>query len=236
MPDNNDADCPTPAADSEPRNFDPDTDDSLGGPIPMYQHLKLRRFPVVPAKGYVEFENDYWNSRARAGGRRVSHQALDIIADLGDPIIAITNMKIRGVGWNELGGWYVTATTVGNRFYWLHYFAHMERPSHLRPGEFVSGGSLLGFVGKTGGSKKPGAQLDRGTPPHLHWSLKEGLRTSNEPPPYVNPYWSAITAARLRSRKSEREWVPAPILSTSQAAAEASRRAVTIAAVRGSVM
>jgi murein DD-endopeptidase MepM/ murein hydrolase activator NlpD len=55
----------------------------------------------------------------------------------------------------------------------VHYFAHLDAFSDVRPRDWVTPGAILGYVGTTGNA--------RGTPPHLHYGLYGMGRA-------INPY------------------------------------------------
>lgn len=98
----------------------------------------------------------------RSGGRR--HQGIDIMAELGTPVVApVDGVAERGGYWSSLGG---NSTGLRDAQGNWHYFTHMNEPSHLQPGQFVPAGTVIGYVGMTGNAA--------GTSPHLHYSINEG--------------------------------------------------------------
>jgi murein DD-endopeptidase MepM/ murein hydrolase activator NlpD len=102
---------------------------------------------------------DTYNAR-RDGGRR--HDALDILAPRGTPVLAADDGLIVRVGTNALGGNVIWATDGERRF--AYYYAHLERHARgLREGQVVSRGNVIGYVGTTGN-----APADT---PHLHFQV-----------------------------------------------------------------
>jgi len=100
----------------------------------------------------------------RSGGR--THEGIDIFGERGSPVIAPVGGVVRKIGDGGLGGHSVSITDdQGNNL----YFAHLDRPTHLQPGQRVNPGDLVGVVGDSGNAK--------GTPPHLHFSVNEGRST-----------------------------------------------------------
>jgi murein DD-endopeptidase MepM/ murein hydrolase activator NlpD len=101
---------------------------------------------------------DTWGAPRDGGDRR--HQGIDIFAKRGTPVISPVEGIVLGLGRDRLGGNVVRVFGPGRR---VHYFAHLEAFSDVRPREWVSPGAILGYVGTTGNA--------RGTPPHLHYGI-----------------------------------------------------------------
>ncbi len=118
---------------------------------------------ACPVDGAATFE-DSWGW-ARSGGR--SHKGVDLIADRGAPVVAVTDgdalFKRNGLGGNVV--W--LTSTVGDRFYYAHLdaFAGESRS--------VQAGDVIGFVGSTGNAGGP----------HLHFETHPGGRAEN---PYLH--------------------------------------------------
>ena len=74
-------------------------------------------------------------------------------------------------GWNT--GGYGNLVVVKHRLGFATWYAHMSRIAS-RPGQVVSGGTLLGYVGSTG----------RSTGPHLHFEVRR-FDTPVDPLPYL---------------------------------------------------
>ena len=99
---------------------------------------------------------------ARSGGRK--HEGIDIFAPEGTPIHAVAGGTVVQGFQNSLGGVVVRIQGDDGRFY---YYAHMTPGStdHLRVGQRVSAGEVIGGVGHTGDAA--------GTPNHLHFQVRE---------------------------------------------------------------
>ena len=95
----------------------------------------------------------------RSGGRK--HEGEDIFAPRGTPVLAATDGVVVRFGGGKLGGNAVWVAGRGGR---LYYYAHLDhyRP-HLRTGDLVDGGDVLGYVGNTGNATT--------TPSHLHLGI-----------------------------------------------------------------
>ncbi len=96
----------------------------------------------------------------RSGGR--VHQASDILASRGTPVVSAEDGTIRRVGVNRLGGNMIYATDPSERF--VLYYAHLDGyAAGLTAGLKVHRGQVLGYVGTTGNAPK--------NTPHLHFQL-----------------------------------------------------------------
>jgi murein DD-endopeptidase MepM/ murein hydrolase activator NlpD len=134
---------------------------------PLLRHplvlFSLWREPIpprvrIPVLGVREAALvDTWGA-ARSEGR--SHEGIDIFAPRGTPVVSATRGIVLMVGTNRLGGRVVEVLGPGLV---MHYYAHLDRPADLRPGQLVQPGDVLGYVGDTGNA--------RGTPCHLHYGM-----------------------------------------------------------------
>lgn len=115
--------------------------------------------------------NDTWGA-ARSQGR--SHEGIDIIAPRGTQVYSATDGYVASLKSNNLGGTVIWILGPNNSW---HYYAHLNgHRKGLKEGDFVSKGSLLGYVGNTGNA--------RHTAPHLHY----GLYLDGKGRGAVNPY------------------------------------------------
>ncbi len=107
---------------------------------------------------------------ARSGGRK--HEGIDIMAPEGTPIHAVAGGTVVQGFQNSLGGNVVRIQGDDGRFY---YYAHMTPGStdHLRVGQRVAAGQVIGGVGHTGDAA--------GTPNHLHFQVRENGQ-------WINPF------------------------------------------------
>lgn len=116
----------------------------------------LYEFPV--SGGGNKNIQSFWADPRDAGSR--SHEGVDIFADRGTPVVAVTDGMIASAGERGLGGKQV----------WLRdglfgktiYYAHLDSIA-VSEGEKVKVGDTLGFVGNTGNAKT--------TAPHLHFGI-----------------------------------------------------------------
>ncbi len=114
----------------------------------------------------------FWGA-SRAGGIR-NHKGIDIFAERGTPVVAVTEGRIGFVGERGLGGKQVwlRAGLFGNSL----YYAHLDSIA-VSAGKRVRTGDTLGFVGNTGNA--------RTTNPHLHFGIYQGYGGAIDPLPYV---------------------------------------------------
>ena len=132
---------------------------------------------LVPVAGIDVSKISNTFNDARDGQRK--HNAVDILAKRGTPVLSVDYGTILKVGTNALGGNIVWAADANRRF--VYYYAHLDRwADGLRDGMAVQRGDVLGYVGTTGNAPKD--------IPHLHFQL---LRFTNDKRYYdglpVNP-------------------------------------------------
>ena len=97
---------------------------------------------------------------ARDGERR--HEALDIMAPAGTPVLAVADGHVEKLFDSERGGLTVYQFEPTGR--WCYYYAHLQSYAPgLVEGAEVKRGQVLGYVGSTGNAA-PSA-------PHLHFAV-----------------------------------------------------------------
>jgi murein DD-endopeptidase MepM/ murein hydrolase activator NlpD len=116
---------------------------------------------------------------ARGSGRR--HDAIDIMADEGTPVIAAADGTIEKLFFSHGGGG-ITIYERANDPKWMLYYAHLSAYAPgLAEGQKVKRGQVIGRVGHTGDASPSG--------PHLHFainSMAPGERWWQGTP--INPY------------------------------------------------
>ncbi len=96
----------------------------------------------------------------RRGGQ--PHEAIDIIAPRGTPVLAVDSGAIRKLFTSKAGG--LTVYQFDNDELYCYYYAHLDRYAEgLTEGKPVQRGDLIGYVGSSGNAK-PDA-------PHLHFAI-----------------------------------------------------------------
>lgn len=97
---------------------------------------------------------------ARNGGRE--HEALDILAPLGTPVVAVEDGTIAKLFNSKAGGITIYQFDPGKTY--SYYYAHLDRYADgIKEGEEVHRGQVLGYVGTTGNAPK--------NTPHLHFAV-----------------------------------------------------------------
>jgi len=102
--------------------------------------------PVVGIKR--EQLQDTFNDSRSAG--RV-HNAIDIMAALGTPVVAAADGEIAKFFDSELGGITIYQYSADRRH--VYYYAHLQkRADNLKEKDFVKRGTVIGYVGDSGNS------------------------------------------------------------------------------------
>lgn len=115
---------------------------------------------LIPVQGVRPDQLVDTFSAARSEGR--THDAIDIMAPAGTPVLAAANGTIVKFFESKLGGITIYQLT-GDKKYFL-YYAHLQsRAAGLKEGDTVTQGATIGFVGDTGNAG-PGNF-------HLHFAI-----------------------------------------------------------------
>ena len=136
---------------------------------------------MVPVDGVrpEKVPDTYW--QVREGGAR-THQAVDILAPRGTPVLSVDSGTVLRLTKNTLGGITIYATDPEKRF--VFYYAHLERYAEgLLEGKPVAQGEVIGYVGTTGNAPK--------NTPHLHFQVMrfvDARQWWNGPPFDPRPY------------------------------------------------
>jgi murein DD-endopeptidase MepM/ murein hydrolase activator NlpD len=129
-------------------------------------------------------------SAARAGGGRV-HNAIDIMAPRGTPVLAAADGIVERLHFSQGGGGITVYVRSPDRA-WTYYYAHLDAYAPgLQEGQQVRRGQAIGLVGSTGNAAAAG--------PHLHFAINRmgpADRWWQGTP--INPY--PLLAGRMASR------------------------------------
>jgi murein DD-endopeptidase MepM/ murein hydrolase activator NlpD len=97
---------------------------------------------------------------ARSQGRQ--HDAIDILAPAGTPVLAVADGSVEKLFDSERGGLTVYQFEPSGRY--AYYYAHLQRYADgLAEQQAIRRGQVIGYVGSTGNAD-PGA-------PHLHFEI-----------------------------------------------------------------
>jgi murein DD-endopeptidase MepM/ murein hydrolase activator NlpD len=150
------------------------------GPVAIAEGVEVGPAGLaIPVVGVKVKELSDTFTQARAGGR--PHDAIDIMAPVGRPVIAAAPGSVEKIYYSQGGG--------GNTVYvrsedgrWMYYYAHLSAYAPgLHEGQRVLRGAPIGFVGSSGNANPAG--------PHLHFAINQmqpGERWWQGTP--VNPY------------------------------------------------
>ena len=169
----------------------------VAGPLPSVRdpgdtqgaQLLAQRSLLLPVVGVAPsgLSDNYEQSR---GARQ--HEALDIMAPHGTPVVAVEDGRIAKLFTSKPGGLTVYQYDPSGQL--AYYYAHLQGyAAGLREGQEVRRGEVIGYVGVTGNSN-PDA-------PHLHFAV---FRLGTPPKWWqgepVNPYpaLSRATAAQAQ--------------------------------------
>lgn len=135
---------------------------------------------VIPVSGIAASQLTDTFAAAREGGTRV-HDAIDIMAPRGTPVVAASAGQIEKLFTSKQGGLTVYVRSPDRRT--ITYYAHLDAyMPGLAEKQQVRKGQQLGTVGYSGNAD-PAA-------PHLHFAIMETTPESDwwEPSVAINPY------------------------------------------------
>lgn len=135
---------------------------------------------IIPVVGVTAAQLSDTYTQSRSGGARL-HEAIDIMAATGTPVVAAAPGKVEKLFLSDAGGKTVYVRSADGRT--IYYYAHLDQyQPGLAEGQTITQGARLGAVGSTGNAS-PEA-------PHLHFAV---MRTQPgakwwEPASADNPY------------------------------------------------
>ncbi len=135
---------------------------------------------VIPVAGIGAAQLSDTFADRRGGGSRL-HEALDIMAPRGTPVVAAAAGTVEKLFLSDAGGQTVYERSPDGRT--IYYYAHLdEYAPGLKEGDVLAPGDPVGTVGFTGNASPAG--------PHLHFAIMQTTPDSKwwEPATAVNPY------------------------------------------------
>ena len=128
------------------------------GPVPS-DELEDRDLEM-PVKGIQPDQLTRTFSDRRGGGR--THEAIDILAPMNTPVVAVQDGTIARLFLSKAGG--ITVYQFDPSSTYVYYYAHLERYAEgLKEGDQVRRGQVIGYVGTSGNAPKD--------TPHLHFAI-----------------------------------------------------------------
>jgi peptidoglycan LD-endopeptidase LytH len=116
---------------------------------------------LIPVSGIAREQLLDTFTQARGGGR--VHNAIDIIAPRGTPVIAVVDGTVRKLFNSRAGG--LSIYQFDDKEERVYYYAHLDRYADgLLEGARITAGTVIGYVGTTGN-----ASADT---PHLHFAVE----------------------------------------------------------------
>lgn len=147
-----------------------------GRPFPQDETYRGQLALPVAQTGRDQLVDTF--TQGRKGGR--PHDAIDIMAPRGTPVLAAAPGVVEKLFHSERGGNTIYVRSPDRK--WVFYYAHLDsyRPG-LAEGDSVRRGQMIGTVGSTGNANPDG--------PHLHFAINrmEAGQSWYEGRP-INPY------------------------------------------------
>jgi murein DD-endopeptidase MepM/ murein hydrolase activator NlpD len=128
----------------------------------------LRRSFLRAPLRYARISSPFNANRLNPFSRTVRpHLAIDYAAPFGTPVVAIGRGQVEFAGWRS---GYGNVVDIRHSENYVSRYAHFSRlAAHLREGQWVETGDVIGYVGQTG----------HATGPHLHFEFLHGERRIN---------------------------------------------------------
>ncbi|RDU23166.1 M23 family peptidase [Anaerosacchariphilus polymeriproducens] len=149
----------------------------------------LKYFPIPDSisnkNAKVSFEDTWFCERTYGGERH--HEGTDIMAGIQKrgyyPVLSMTDGIVEKMGWLNMGGYRIGIRSNHGAYF---YYAHLESYAyHLKEGDKVKAGQLIGYMGDTGYGETEGTKGK--FPIHLHLGIYFNPNKNSQLS--VNPYW-----------------------------------------------
>ncbi|WP_295556130.1 M23 family metallopeptidase [uncultured Stenotrophomonas sp.] len=151
---------------------------------------------LLPVQGVLPSQLRDTFTDARSEGR--VHDAIDIMADAGTPVLAVADGTVEKLFDSKRGGLTIYQFEPSGR--WCYYYAHLQRYADgLAERQVVRRGEVIGYVGSTGN-----ASADA---PHLHFEVhvlgpeKQWWKGES-----INPYPLLKSAVSMPGDASAARW------------------------------
>jgi murein DD-endopeptidase MepM/ murein hydrolase activator NlpD len=172
-----DPSTPVPTPLPVPSQFVESTPTAITTPDTEFSNAPADQF-LIPVKGVRREQLLDTYTQARSDGR--THDAIDIMAPAGTPVLAAVDGEILKFFDSVAGGTTIYELSADKRY--VLYYAHLlNRQAGLKEHDQVKRGTVIGFVGDTGNAGAGNY--------HLHFSIAEAVDPKRFwSGPYVNPF------------------------------------------------
>lgn len=130
----------------------------------------LKAFSPIAKNFPYSHCRDFGTSRSYGFSR--THLGNDLMGQVGTPIIAVEGGVVEAMGWNQYGGWRIGIRSLDSKRY--YYYAHLRKNfpyrKDLKEGSVVKAGDVIGYLGRTGYSRKE--NVNNINTPHLHFGMQ----------------------------------------------------------------
>ncbi|HNX13327.1 MAG TPA: M23 family metallopeptidase [Oscillospiraceae bacterium] len=134
------------------------------------QKYGIKVFAPIAKGFYYGHYDDFGTGRGYGFSHR--HLGNDLVGSIGTPIIAVESGVIEEMGWNQYGGWRIGIRSLDSKRY--YYYAHMRKDfpykTGLAVGSKIKAGDVIGYMGRTGYSRKENVNGMNKT--HLHFGMQ----------------------------------------------------------------
>jgi murein DD-endopeptidase MepM/ murein hydrolase activator NlpD len=168
---------PAPTPLPIPSEFVESTPVPVPTPIADYSAASPEQL-LIPVKGVKRNQLIDTFTQSRSDGR--IHDAIDIMAPAGTPVIAAADGEILKFHDSVAGGTTIYELSADRKF--IFYYAHLQsRQPGLNEHDQVKRGTVIGYVGDTGNAGAGNY--------HLHFAIAEAADPKRWwSGPYINPY------------------------------------------------
>jgi len=152
---------PGPVPPPQTASADGDVSDSSAADATSADLAMLSAELIIPLPGVKASELRDTFNEARGGGAR-KHEALDIMAPRGTPVLSASSGRVLKLHNSKDGGLMVYAADASNRFVLM--YAHLDHYAEgMRDSLPLRQGQIIGYVGTTGNAAE--------NAPHLHFAI-----------------------------------------------------------------
>jgi len=143
--------------------------DGAGGTVWEHRYGVKVFSPIAKHFSYSHTD-DFGKARSYAFSR--THLGNDLCGSVGTPVIAVEGGTVEALGWNRFGGWRIGIRSFDRKRY--YYYAHLRKDfpfrKDLSEGMAVSSGDVIGYMGRSGYSRKE--NVNNINTVHLHFGMQ----------------------------------------------------------------